>query len=84
MPDAIRAKYVAHVAKMLELLGDAPQIGARKAATVMEIETALARASLTRVDKRDPYKLFHKVDAKGLAASRGETYEFPWSFPFFK
>ena len=65
----IRASYVAHVAKMFELLGDTPQAGARKAATVMEIETALARASLTRVDKRDPYKLFHKVDLKGLKAT---------------
>ena len=27
----------------------------------MEIETALAKASLTRVEKRDPYKLFHKL-----------------------
>ena len=26
----------------------------------MAIETALAKASLTRVDERDPYKLFHK------------------------
>ena len=32
-----------------------------EAQTVMEIETALAKASLTRVEKRDPYKLFHKM-----------------------
>ena len=30
---------------------------ARNAATVMAIETALAKASLTRVERRDPYKL---------------------------
>ena len=30
--------------------------------------TALAKASLSRVDKRDPYKLLHKVNAKGLQA----------------
>ena len=68
----IRAKYVAHVARMLELLGDAPAIAQREAGKVMEIETALARASLTRVDKRDPYKLFHKVDLKGLEAMAPE------------
>ena len=71
----IRAKYVAHVTKMLELLGDSPEVARRKADKVMEIETALAKASLTRVDKRDPYKLFHKVDLKGL---RAMTPVFDW------
>src|SRR3989475_4207550 len=32
----------------------------------MEIETALAGASLTRTQRRDPYKLFHKTNAEGL------------------
>jgi endothelin-converting enzyme/putative endopeptidase len=63
----VRAKYVAHVARMLELLGDAKDAAAREAAAVMRIETALAKASLTRVDRRDPYKLFHKVDRAALA-----------------
>jgi putative endopeptidase len=64
----IRAKYVAHIANTFKLLGDTPEQAQREAARVMEIETALAKASLSRVDKRDPYKLFHKVDAKGLQA----------------
>ncbi|MBC8021996.1 MAG: M13 family metallopeptidase [Burkholderiales bacterium] len=62
----IREKYVAHVARMLVLLGDAPEAAERNAATVMDLETALAKSSLTRVDRRDPYKLFHKMDRKGL------------------
>ena len=41
----------------------------------MEIETSLAKASLTRVEQRDPYKLFHKVDLKGLQAM---TPSFDW------
>jgi len=64
----IRAKYVAHIANTFKLLGDTPEQAQREAARVMAIETALAKASLSRVDKRDPYKLFHKVDAKGLQA----------------
>jgi len=64
----IRAKYVAHIANTFKLIGDSPEQAQREAARVMEIETALAKASLSRVDKRDPYKLFHKVDAKGLQA----------------
>ncbi|MCX6621134.1 MAG: M13 family metallopeptidase N-terminal domain-containing protein, partial [Acidobacteria bacterium] len=39
-----------------------------EAATVLEMETELARASLTRVDKRDPYKVFHKYTRARLIA----------------
>jgi endothelin-converting enzyme/putative endopeptidase len=62
----LRAKYVAHVQRMLELLGDKPEAAQHAAGKIMEMETALARASLTRVEQRDPYQLFHKVDFKGL------------------
>jgi endothelin-converting enzyme/putative endopeptidase len=64
----IRAQYVAHIANTFTLLGDPYAEAQRKAARVMAMETELAKASLSRVDKRDPYKLFHKVDAKGLQA----------------
>jgi putative endopeptidase len=72
----IRAKYLAYVAKMFELLGDKPEAARREAALVMEMETALARATLTRVEQRDPYKLFHKMDRKGLQAL---TPGFDWN-----
>jgi len=64
----VRTKYVAHIAQTFVLLGETPEQAGKDAARVMEIETALAKASLSRVDKRDPYKLVHKVDAKGLQA----------------
>ncbi len=56
-----RAKYLEHVAKMLELSGDAPDRAKAGAQTVMRIETALAKASLTRVERRDPYKIYHRT-----------------------
>jgi len=56
-----RQKYVEHVQKMFELLGEAPAVAKTHAQIVMKIETELAEASLTRVEKRDPYKLFHKM-----------------------
>jgi putative endopeptidase len=56
-----RAKYLEHVARMFELLGDSAPEAAANAATVMRIETALARASLTRVERRDPYKVYHRI-----------------------
>jgi endothelin-converting enzyme/putative endopeptidase len=55
-----RAKYLEHVQRMFELLGDAPATAKSEAEIVMSMETELAKASLTRVERRDPYKLFHK------------------------
>lgn len=72
----VRTKYVAHIAQTFVLLGEAPDRAAADAARVMAIETALATASLSRVDKRDPYKLVHKVDARGLQAL---TPGFDWN-----
>ncbi len=70
-----RAKYLEHVARMFELLGDAPAAAKAEAQTVMEMETALAKASLTQVELRDPYKQFHKMPRAKLAAM---TPSFGW------
>ena len=70
-----RAKYVKHVAKMLELSGDSPAAAAAEAKTVMSIETDLAKASLTNVEKRDPYNLYHKV---GIAKFKTMAPSFEW------
>jgi putative endopeptidase len=61
-----RNRYVAHVAKMFQLLGDSGDAAKNNAATVMRIETALAKASLTKVDKRDPYKVYHRETLASL------------------
>src|SRR5579863_4079008 len=57
----IRKKYIAHLQKMFALLGDKPATAAAEAQTVIRIETALAKGSLTRVVRRDPPKLYHKM-----------------------
>ena len=75
----IRQKYVEHMQRMFELLGDAPQIAQAHSQTVMDIETALAKVSLTRVEKRDPYKLFHKMTRAQLQAL---TPAFQWAVYF--
>ena len=59
----IRARYLQHVQKTFELLGDSPATAKKQADTVLRIETGLAKASLTRVDRRDPYKVKHKMKA---------------------
>ena len=57
----LRADYVQHVAKMLVLAGDTPEKAAAEAKTVMDLETALAKASRTRVELRDPDKNYNKM-----------------------
>ena len=73
---AIRDRYVEHVARILELIGE-PRADARaRADKVMEIETSLARASMTNVQRRDPKAVYHmlKVDElRGLMPSFGWT-----------
>jgi putative endopeptidase len=55
----IRAAYIEHMKKMFILAGDTPEQAAKEAAWVMEIETAMAKASMARVDRRDPEKVYH-------------------------
>ncbi|MBI1739952.1 MAG: M13 family metallopeptidase [Acidobacteriales bacterium] len=62
----LRKAYLAHVQKMFELLGDKPEQAAAEAATVMRIETALAKSHMTRVERRDPQKLYHRLSVKEL------------------
>lgn len=62
----IRSAYVTHLAKMFELLGDEPKNAANEAQTVMAVETRLAKASMTSVEKRDPYAIYHMMDVASL------------------
>jgi endothelin-converting enzyme/putative endopeptidase len=64
----LRAKYLAHVQKMLELSGEPAAAAAVDARAVMELETALARVSLERVKRRDPANLYHKMKVAELQA----------------
>jgi putative endopeptidase len=77
----LRKQYVEHVQKMFQLLGDAPDVAAKEAQTVMRIETALAKGSQTRVERRDPKNLDHK-----MASGEFEkiTPEFGWPAYFSK
>ena len=64
----LRQKYVAHVQKMFELLGDAPAKAAAQAKAVMDVETALAKGALDPTSRRDPQKIYHKLTSQELAA----------------
>jgi len=65
--DSTRQAFVAHVAKMFRLAGQDSATAARGATAVMALETSLAQASLTRVERRDPAKTDHPMTAQQLA-----------------
>jgi putative endopeptidase len=55
----IRSQYLAHLTRIFALAGDTPEKAAKEAASVLEIETALAKASTSRTDLRDPANRYH-------------------------
>ncbi|HYJ05208.1 MAG TPA: M13-type metalloendopeptidase [Chthoniobacterales bacterium] len=64
----IRDQYVEHVTKMLTLAGDPAAQAAEKAKKIMELETALAKASRIRTELRDPQKNYNKMKQAELQA----------------
>ena len=77
----LRKAYLAHVQKMFELLGDKAETAAAQAQTVMRIETALAKGSMTRVERRDPKNRDHKMTSAELEKINPE---FRWQVYFTK
>ncbi len=61
---ALREKYVAHVEKMLKLGGHGS--AKQAAADVLRVETELARISKSKEERRDPAKMYNKIDRAGL------------------
>ncbi len=64
----LRDQYLAHVAKMLTLVGEPAEKAADDAKKIMALETSLATASRTRVELRDPQKNYNKMTQKDLQA----------------
>ena len=63
-----RELYVAHVERVLGLLGEPAEEAKKGAAAVMRLETALAAAHLTRTERRDPETTYNKMAVAKLAA----------------
>jgi endothelin-converting enzyme/putative endopeptidase len=64
-----RKAYLVYVEKILTLAGEPTAQAQKDAITIMRIETDLAKASLTRVERRDPYKQYHKMTVVQLSAA---------------
>src|ERR1700730_17835231 len=57
----LRDQYVAHITKMLTLLGESATAAADHAKKIMTLETSLAVPARTRVELRDPQKNYNKM-----------------------
>jgi putative endopeptidase len=71
----LREAYVHHVANMFKLVGDDDAKADAEAKSVIDIETALAKASMTRVERRNPDATYHKMT---VAEFDAETPNFTW------
>ena len=71
----IRQRFLAHVQKMFQLVGDSAASAEAKANLVMEVENILARDSIDRVSLRDPNKNYHLLAKNQLMELTGT---FPW------
>ena len=58
---AVRNAYVTYLTNTFKMLGDTEATAQKNAATVLRIETRLARASKDRVALRDPYANYNKM-----------------------
>ena len=62
----LRAKYIIYIQKIFRLLGDDEAVAAKSAQAIMSIETRLAKASMTRLEQRNPNKTYNKMSTKEL------------------
>ena len=62
-----RAKYVLHVAKMLQFLGDKPAVAKANAEKILALETEMSKPRLDRVERRDRRKSYNPMTLTELS-----------------
>jgi putative endopeptidase len=64
----IRAEYLKYIARILSLSGDNQEASLKQAIKILDFETRLAKSSMTRLERRDPYKVYNKMGIDELQA----------------
>jgi putative endopeptidase len=75
----IRQQYTEYMITVFKLAGDTPEQAAEEAKNVLDIETALAKGSISRTELRDPEKRYHPMEVSAL---NGITPNFDWKLYF--
>ena len=63
----IRTAYLEHLNKMFTLLGDDEDVAKTNADKIMDIESQIAKISLTRLENRDAERVYNKMSVEELA-----------------
>ncbi|HLP58926.1 MAG TPA: M13 family metallopeptidase N-terminal domain-containing protein, partial [Candidatus Deferrimicrobium sp.] len=64
---SIREEYLKHLTNMFQLINETPEKAAVSAKMVMTIETRLAKASMSRLENRNPKTTYNKKNLQELA-----------------
>lgn len=75
----IQKKYMELIAGTFRLLGNPSETAIKKAETIYSIEKEMAAFSMSRLDQRDPYKTYHKMDIEQLT---GIAPDYDWKSYF--
>jgi len=75
----LKKAYQDHITRTFKLLGDPPTVAEVEAQRIVAMETALANASKTRVERRDPKTLDNKMT---VAEIKTATPAFDWGAYF--
>lgn len=62
----IQNAYLVHLQNMFVLTGTDEIVAKANAKLVYKIEKRLAAASMTKLEQRDPYKVYHKMNMEGI------------------
>jgi putative endopeptidase len=76
----LRAKYESHIVKMLKLSGESESAAKAAATAIVALETRLAKASMTLVERRDPQAIYHRMSKDEFT---GMAPAFAW-MPYLK
>lgn len=63
---AIRSAYLKHLATLFRMLGENENSARAIAKSILKLETALAKESMSRTQRRDPKAIYHPVHRKQL------------------
>jgi len=67
--EKIREEFLLYIKKLLQLSGASKKEATAQAKTILELETKLARISMSRVDCRDIEKVYNKMSVASLKRS---------------
>jgi len=77
---AVREAYAKYITELFTLTGTSQAKAKENADKIIALETAMAKAQMSRTEMRDPVKLYNKMSVKELSA---ESPHFSWPL-FFK